>query len=41
MTENGGKIQRVRTTLPKSQLLTILDYQTCNQIIVRHYTLIQ
>ena len=28
------KIRRVRTTLPKCQLLTILDYQTCYQIKV-------
>ena len=31
MVEKNG---RVRTTLPKCQLLTILDYQTCYQIKV-------
>ena len=36
------KIRSVHTTLPKCQLLTILDYQTCNHIKVRHdYTLTQ
>ena len=30
------KIRRVRTTLPKCQLYTILDYQTCCQIETLH-----
>ena len=38
---NKRKIRRVRTTLPKCQLLIILDYQTCKQIKIRHYTLTQ
>ena len=35
------KNRRVCTILPKCKLLTFLDYQTCYQLKLRHYTLTQ